>query len=309
MLASIGSQDASTGFLPVCYLDVAVRFLGAIDAATADVDGNNAGCAVPWPEKLTGMPAVKELYTKDAYAYPLVASWIRYVHAKVARIGAYYDASEETGRDTTPPSENTIQRLRDPTKCGGAYFINNGVPYTRLHATAGDDEDENEATACHKIVRGGRGGDTWLQPSSIRPGCKHSLAPILKSQADTAVRKQGRTGALIMTCLECHNVLGYHLIETECTSRWLPLRRACNLRHHYCKRCGVIHSSHPLHKTSTAKLDILAVLTRYLVDPNVPNDEHADRVEIYYDFACGLAPVVLNRAPGLAQRVDFKHDR
>lgn len=62
-------------------------------------------------------------------------------------------------------------------------------------------------------------------------------------------------------------------------------------------------------QTSIAKLDILAVLTRYLVDPNVPNDEHADRVEVYYDFACGLAPVVLNRAPGLAQRIDFKHDR
>ena len=60
---------------------------------------------------------------------------------------------------------------------------------------------------------------------------------------------------------------------------------------------------------SPAKLDLLAVMTRYLVPPDAQNTPGDDMVEVYYDHACGLAPVVLNRAPGIAQHVTLKHDR
>merc|ERR1712000_680630 len=50
-------------------------------------------------------------------------------------------------------------------------------------------------------------------------------------------------------------------------------------------------------------------MTRYLVPPDAQNTPGDDMVEVYYDHACGLAPVVLNRAPGIAQHVTLKHDR
>lgn len=49
---------------------------------------------------------------------------------------------------------------------------------------------------------------------------------------------------------------------------------------------------------------MLAVLKRYFIDPSGKK-----KIVVYYDFACGLVEVVLNRDVQAATGVVFKHDR
>ena len=157
VIASLGLHDPATFFLPTRYIARAEKFVADVRSASASnlVPGPEAATSPGplWPKELNGMCAARQLYDSEVDTSLFVAAFVELVIHKVKRIDAYYKRTGETKTDNAPPSQATVDRLRDPTACGGAYFINDGIPWAKFHESAQDDNSDEDVTSCWKQVR------------------------------------------------------------------------------------------------------------------------------------------------------------
>lgn len=119
--------------------------------------GKDQSTPTPWPEELSGMSMLKTLYLYQEKSVHFVRAFVTMVICKVKRLEKFYiDAGECTlNAAASQPDDEAIERHRDPTKCGGSYYVNNCKPQAKLHASANDTypEPADSEPRCNKTVR------------------------------------------------------------------------------------------------------------------------------------------------------------
>lgn len=110
-----------------------------------------------WPDELSGMSMLKTLYLHREASEAFVCAFVTMVICKLKRlVKFYFDNAGECSHDAAPePDDEAIERHRDPTKCGGAYYINRCKPRAKLHPSANDTNPEptDSEPRCNKTVR------------------------------------------------------------------------------------------------------------------------------------------------------------
>lgn len=119
--------------------------------------GKDQSTPTPWPEELSGMSMLKTLYLYQEKSVHFVRAFVTMVICKVKRLEKFYiDAGECTlNAAASQPDDEAIERHRDPTKCGGSYYVNNCKPQAKLHPSAKDTypEPADSEPRCNKTVR------------------------------------------------------------------------------------------------------------------------------------------------------------
>lgn len=103
---------------------------------------------------------------------------------------------------------------------------------------------------------------------------------------------------MLAICGECHRVKGFHFLVNEGKMSVRPLM---------CCVILMVYTSPPpafLIVSPIARRDVYALLKRYFMDPSGQNV-----VRVYFDHACSLSEVILNRDPQGAMSLEVLHDR